>query len=86
MKKLLSVAAVAAIVTSAFAFSPKGIAVFCVRQGSACTFKPNFHIDDINGSTFLQYPLADGQWDGQSSTCTGATTANCSQSVKLIAD
>lgn len=88
MKKLLSVLAVAAIVTSAFAFSTKGAVGFCVRNaaGTACIIKPTSHIDNINGTAFLQYPLADGQWDGQTSTCTGASTSLCSQSVNLKAD
>jgi hypothetical protein len=82
MKKLLSIAAVAAIVTSAFAFTTKGVAVFCLRNaaGTACQVVNNKHIDP-NGVQFLEYPLAPGSWDGQAATCTGI--GNCSQAIKL---
>jgi dissimilatory sulfite reductase (desulfoviridin) alpha/beta subunit len=80
MKKLLSVVAVAAIVTSAFAFT-KGQALFCVRSGSACTVISGVHIE-TGTANFKQYPLATGQWNGQIATCTGL--ANCSQDIRLV--
>lgn len=85
MKKLLSIAAVAAIVTSAFAFTSKGTASFCVFDAvlNNCKVITGKHIDPT-GTLFQEYPLAAGKWDGQTGTCTGA--ANCSQNIRLIND
>jgi hypothetical protein len=87
MKKLFSVVTVAAIVTSAFAFTTKGVAVFCIRnaEGKACQVITNKHIDDF-GANFLEYPLGPGQWDGTQVGCTNAGIANCSVIIHLISN
>ena len=87
MKKLLSVFAVAAIVTSAFAFTTKGITVFCVRNvaGTACVTLTDVHVESgLNNS--LIYPTCPGQWDGTLAGCTGATTTNCSVAIRLVSN
>jgi hypothetical protein len=85
MKKLLSIAAVAAIVTSAFAFTTKGVASFCVRSGNACQVINNKKIEEglVN---FKHYPLGAGQWDGSNANCVNAGIANCSVDIRLVND
>ena len=85
MKKLLSFLAVAAIVTSAFAFTTKGVEIFCVRNaaGNACQIVNNKRIDFL-GPQFLHYPLGAGQWDRTVANCVGIV--NCAVPINLSND
>jgi hypothetical protein len=85
MKKLLSVLAVAAIVTSAFAFTTNKETRFCLRNasGTACQIVNNKVIDPL-GTIYKQYPLGLNQWNGNVATCTAAGIANCSQDIPLL--
>jgi hypothetical protein len=85
MKKLLSIVVVAAIVTSAFAFTTKGTVPLCIRNvvGTACQIINNKHVDP-QGVQFLHYPIGDGQWDGTQAGCANAGIVNCSVLIHLI--
>ena len=84
MKKLLSVVAVAAIVTSAFAFSTKTVTKFCVRNAGATGCEITATKVIVSGTAnFKHYPLGLGSWDGSETGCTGATTTNCSVDIRL---
>jgi len=75
MKKLLSVLAVAAIVTGAFAFSNYNkIGTYCLKNfaGTACTIVPNKG-EDSNGILFQHFPLGAGKWNGTLAGCTNAS-------------
>jgi hypothetical protein len=83
MKKLLSFLAVAAIVTSAFAFSTK-VAAFCVRNtaGTACQIVANKVI--VAGvANYKHFPTCPGQWDGSPASCTNAAITDCSVDIRL---
>lgn len=89
MKKLLSFLAVAAIVTSAFAFKTMGLGNFCVRDDATnkCKILHAHYIDNASGSEFFHYPLSSTQWDGTLAGCTGASiTTDCVNSIKLISN
>ena len=81
MKKLLSVLAVAAIVTSAFAFTNKvGPQTFCIRNaaGNGCAFVTA--TKDV-GLPFLHYPKP--AWNGTVAACNAAGVNLCSVNILL---
>jgi len=83
MKKLLSVVAVAAIVTSAFAFNTTAQA-FCVKQNGVCTIIRDKVIDNA-GQPFTHFPLGAGQWNGTQAGCVNASpVTDCIVNVKLL--
>jgi hypothetical protein len=84
MKKLLSVVAVAAIVTSAFAFNTKNL-TFCVRNAAGTACQIVHKVEDPSGPIFKQYTIAQG-WDGTALGCTQAPIAKCATNVNLIGD
>jgi hypothetical protein len=86
MKKLLSVVAVAAIVTSAFAFSTKTSTKFCVRNAGAtgCELTPTTKQIIAGTPNFKIYPLGENQWDGSEASCIAAGTVKCSVDIRLI--
>ena len=88
MKKLLSVVAVAAIVTSAFAFNTRALA-YCVLNGTgtACVVKTSV-VEQTNGAaTDTHFPFAAGKWNGTFAGCNAASpTTDCITPIRLIAD
>jgi hypothetical protein len=84
MKKLLSVVAVAAIVTSAFAFSTNKVATFCVRNATAtgCVVVNNKFIQ-AGAANAKHFPLSLTQWDGTGAGCTNAAITDCSVDIRL---
>jgi len=73
MKKLLSVVAVAAIVTSAFAFNTKAL-TFCVRNAAASASQIiNNRFENPAGQNFLHFPQGVGKWDGTQVGCINAS-------------
>lgn len=87
MRKLLSLLAVAAIVTSAFAFTTK-VATFCVLNaaGNACQVLQGRQI--VTGQpNFAHFPLGAGGWNGNAAACTGANPAtDCDVPINLVID
>jgi hypothetical protein len=86
MNKLLSVMAVAVIVTSAFAFT-KGVAAFCVRNsaGTGCIIISGVHTE--NGTpNYKHFPLSIGKWDGTVAGCTSASISDCSVDIRLVSN
>jgi len=84
MKKLLSFLAVAAIVTSAFAFTTKSmVATFCVLNdlGTDCEVIDDMRIVDGTANN-EHFPLGLNQWNGTAANCTGV--ANCSVPIRLL--
>jgi len=86
MKKLLSALTVAALVTSAFAFTDTNKALtYCVRNagGNACVIirdKLEFTI----GTDFLHFPLGSGKWNGTLAGCTNASpVTDCIVTIRL---
>jgi hypothetical protein len=85
MKKLLSIAAVAAIVTSAFAFSANKVAAFCVRNATATGCQVIQAKEIVSGTpNFKHFPLGLTQWDGSNADCTGAAITDCSVDIRLV--
>jgi hypothetical protein len=87
MKKLLSVLAVAAIVTSAFAFNTRALG-YCVlnNAGTACEVRQNV-VEQTGTANASHFPFAAGKWNGTHAGCTGASiVTDCITPIKLIAD
>jgi len=85
MKKILSFWAVAAIVTSTFAFTNKNKALtFCVKGGNGCTLLYD-KVENPAGIVVLSYPLAAGKWNGTVAGCVNASPiTDCIVSIKVI--
>jgi len=91
MKKLLSLLAVAAIVTSAFAFTTTTRdATFCVRVGSgqslSCDIITSQEITD-NGTLYFEWPLSATKWNGNADVCRAASPiTHCIEEIELKFD
>jgi len=89
MKKLLSILAVAVLVTSALAFTNYNKAInYCVKNaaGTSCAVIQN-RFECTNGTNFQHFPLGPGKWDGTTARCNSASpVTDCITPIKLCID